>query len=257
MQDVPTGALVGSLGSTAYVLAVGMALVRDVLVSHTLAAGLIGLASAGASTLGARAVKGWRVRHGRAEAAPELPRLPGRFADRLLSGMGTALRDWRHNVYARLALRRVVVLAPLVALLEVKRDPVALYALIAAFSVTQPTASDTLDRALARTAGVIGAIVVTILVGALTPDWLLVLFAVVALVGGLAYVLRSPFLLALGTTVLTVTTGYLSGTSDPAVNRLLVTLAGAGVGLLATVVIPVPTPNVQPAGGTSTEARPA
>jgi hypothetical protein len=113
-----------------------------------------------------------------------------------------------------------------------------------------------LDRALARTAGVIGAIVVTVLVGALAPDWLLVLFAVVALVGGLAYVLRSPFLLALGTTVLTVTTGYLSGTSEPAVNRLLVTLTGAGVGLLATVVIPVPTPNVQPAGGTSTEARP-
>jgi hypothetical protein len=257
MQDVPTGALVGALGSTAYVLAVGMALVRDVPLSHTLAAGLIGLASAGASTVGARAVKGWRVRHGRAEAAPELPKLPGRFATRLLAGMSTALRDWRHNVYARLALRRVVVLAPLVALLEGKRDPVALYALIAAFSVTQPTASDTFDRALARTAGVIGAIVVTVLVGALAPDWVLVLFSVVALVGGLAYVLRSPFLLALGTTVLTVATGYLSGTSDPAVNRLLVTLAGAGIGLLATVIIPVPKPKLQSVDGAPPEVRPA
>jgi hypothetical protein len=50
----------------------------------------------------------------------------------------------------------VVVLAPLVAVLEARRDPVALYALVASFSITQPTASDTFDRALARTAGVLG-----------------------------------------------------------------------------------------------------
>jgi hypothetical protein len=239
-QDVPTGALVGALGATAYVLAVGMAMVRDVPLTHTFWAGVIGLATAVLTTLLARAVRGRMVRRGRATVSPELPRLPGRFASRLISSIGVALRDWRSNVYVRLALRRVVVLAPLVAVLEARRDPVALYALIVAFSVTQPTASDTLNRALARTAGTLGAIAVTVGVAALAPDWVLIGFAVFAMVAGLAYVLRSPFLTALGTTVLTIAAGFLAGTSANATNRLLSTVVGAVVGLLATVVIPVP-----------------
>jgi hypothetical protein len=241
-QDVPTGMLVGALGSVTYVLALGLSLVRDVPLSHTVVAGLIGLAAAAVSTFGARAVKTWRVRRGRDSASPAIPALPGRFATRLLSGMSAALRDWRHNVYARLALRRVVVLAPLVAFLEGQRDPVALYALVVAFSITQPTASATLDRALARTAGVISAIVVTVLLGSVAPDWALIAFSVAAMVAGLAYVLRSPFMTALGTTVLTVATGYLAGTSSTASNRLLATVVGAVVGVLATGLIPVPEP---------------
>jgi uncharacterized membrane protein YccC len=109
-----------------------------------------------------------------------------------------------------------------------------------AFSVTQPTASDTLNRALARTAGTIGAILVTIAVALVTPDWVLVGFAVLAMVAGLAYLLRSPFLTEVGTTVLTVAAGFLAGTSTGAGNRLLSTVVGALVGLLATVLIPVP-----------------
>jgi hypothetical protein len=241
-QDVPTGMLVGALGSVAYVLALGLSLVRDVPLSHTVMAGLIGLAAAAVSTFGARAVKTWRVRRGRDSASPAVPALPGRFATRLLSGMRAALGDWRHNVYARLALRRVVVLAPLVAFLEGQRDPVALYALVVAFSITQPTASATLDRALARTAGVIAAIVVTVLLGSVAPDWALIAFSVAAMVAGLAYVLRSPFMTALGTTVLTVAAGYLAGTSSTASNRLLATVMGAVVGVLATGLIPVPEP---------------
>jgi len=104
---------------------------------------------------------------------PQIPPLPGRFTTRLLSGIGAALRDWRHNAYVWLAMRRLVVLTPLIAILEAWRDPVALYALIVAYSITQPTALDTLNRALARTAGTIGAIIVTILVAVITPDWLL------------------------------------------------------------------------------------
>jgi hypothetical protein len=160
-QDVPTGAVAGALGATAYVLAVGMALVRSVPLSDVVLAGLIGLATAALTTLASRTVRGWLVRRGRASAAPEVPSLPGRAASRLMSGMGSALGDWRYNAYVRLALRRVIVLAPLVAVLEARRDPVALYALIVAFSVTQPTASDTVNRALARTAGTIAAILVT------------------------------------------------------------------------------------------------
>ena len=57
-----------------------------------------------------------------------------------------------------------------------------------------------------------------------------------------------PFLTALGTTVLAGASGFLAGTSTPAGNRLLSTVAGALVGLLATVVIPVPKATV---GGTS------
>jgi uncharacterized membrane protein YccC len=169
-----------------------------------------------------------------------VPPLPGRVVSRLTSAIGTALRDWRANEFVRLALRRVVVLAPLVAVLEAWRDPVALYALVVAFSVTQPTASDTLNRALARTIGTIGAIVVTALLATVAPDWVVVVFAVLAMVAGLAYLLRSPFLTTLGTTVLTVATGALAGTSTSAVNRLLSTMVGAVVGLLATAVIPVP-----------------
>ena len=119
-------------------------------------------------------------------------------------------------------------------------------ALVVAFSITQPTAADTLDRALARTAGVIAAILLTVAVGAVAPDWVLVAVSVLAMVAGLAYLLRSPFVIALGTTVLTVATGYLAGSSTAAVNRLLSTLAGAAVGLLATVLIPVPRPAEQP-----------
>ncbi|MCK1823628.1 FUSC family protein [Streptomyces sp. XM83C] len=245
-QDVPTGMLVGALGSTTYVLAVGLGLVRDVPLSHTLIAGGIGLVSAVVTTVAARAVKQWQVRRGGGAAVgPGIPPLPGWFVSRLLSGIGAALRDWRHNPYARLALRRVVVLAPLVGVLEARRDPVALYALVVAFSITQPTTSDTLDRALARTAGVIGAIGVTVVIGALAPDWVLVVFAVVAMVGGLAHVLRSPFLTSLGTTVLTIATGYLAGSSIPAVNRLISTVVGALIGLLATVIIPAPKPQEQ------------
>jgi hypothetical protein len=239
-QDAPTGRLVGALGSTTYVLAVGTALVRDVELSDTVTAALIGLLTAAVTTLLARSVHGWLVRRGRASATPEVPVLPGRFAARLGASMREALRGWRTNAYVRLALRRVVVLTPLVVLLEAWRDPVALYALIVAFSVTQPTASDTLNRALARTAGTVAAIAVTFAVAALAPDWLLVAFSAFAMVAGLAYVLRSPFVTALGTTVLTVAIGALAGSSTDAGNRLLSTLAGAVVGLLATVVIPVP-----------------
>jgi hypothetical protein len=240
-QDVPTGSLVGVLGATAYVLAVGMALVReDVPLAHTFWAGVIGLATAVVTTLAARAVRRWQVRRGRASALAKLPRLPGRFASRLTSGIGTALRDWRSNPFVRLAVRRVVVLAPLVAVLEAWRDPVSLYALIVAFSVTQPTVSDTLNRALARTAGTIGAIVVTIAVAVLAPDWALAGFAILSMVAGLAYLLRSPFLTALGTTVLTVASGFLADTSTNAANRLLSTVLGATVGVLATLLIPVP-----------------
>ena len=55
-----------------------------------------------------------------------------------------------------------------------------------------------------------------------------------ATVGGLAYLLRSPFLTALGTTVLTIATAALAGTSATAANRLLSTVVGAVTGLLAT-----------------------
>jgi hypothetical protein len=54
---------------------------------------------------------------------------------------------------------------------------------------------------------------------------------VISMVAGLAYVLRSPFLTALGTTILTVAAGFLAGTSTNAVNRLLSTVVGALVGL--------------------------
>ena len=60
------------------------------------------------------------------------------------------------------------------------------------------------------------------------------------MVAGLAYLLRSQFLTAVGTTVLTVAAGFLAGTSTNAVNRLLSTALGALAGLLATVLIPVP-----------------
>jgi hypothetical protein len=239
-QDVPTGVLVGALGSTTYVLAVGAALVRDVALSDTVLAALIGLLTAALTTLLARIVHGWLVRRGRASATPDVPVLPGRFASRLWASMRGALVDWRTNVYVRLALRRVVVLVPLVVLLEAWRDPVALYSLIVAYSVTQPTASDTLNRAVARTAGVVASIAVTFVVAAIAPDWVLIAFSAFAMVAGLAYILRSPFVTALGTTVLTVATGALAGTSTNAGNRLMVTLAGAAVGLLATVCIPVP-----------------
>ena len=245
-QDMPTGRLVGALGSTAYVLSVGMALVRDVPLSHTFWAGVIGLATAAVTTFASRAIRGWQQRHGRAAAMPEIPALPGRFASRLVSGISTALRDWRHNEYVWLALRRVVVLTPLVAVLEAWRDPVALYALIVAFSITQPTALDTLNRALARTAGTLGAIGVTIVVAVITPDWLLTGFAVLAMVAGLAYLLRSPFLTAVGTTVLTVAAGFLAGTSTNATDRLLSTVVGALVGLAATGLIPMPGSSSEP-----------
>jgi hypothetical protein len=243
-QDVPTGRLVGALGSTAYVLAVGMALVRDVPLSHTLWAGVIGLVTGALMSLAARTVRTWLDRRRREAASPEAaapegPVLPGSFGSRMSAAITTALRDWRHNPYARLALRRLVVLTPLVAVLEAWRDPVALYALIVAFSITQPTASDTLNRALARTAGTLAAIAITVAVALVVPDWALAVFAVVAMVAGIAHMLRSPFLTAVGTTVLTVAAGFLAGTSTNASNRLLSTLLGAAVGLLATVVIPL------------------
>ena len=238
--DAPTGSLVGALGSTAYVLSVGMALVRDVSLWHALWAGVIGLGTAALVTAGTRAVRGWLVRHRGAAPGPELPRLPGSFATRLGASMSSAAHDWRSHPFARLAVRRVLVLAPLVAILEAWRDPIALYSLIVAFSVTQPLAGDTLERVLARTAGVIGAIIVTVALSVVAPDWVVALFAVLAMVTGLAYLLRSPFVTALGTTVLTVATGVLAGTSTAAGGRLLATLAGGAVGVLATLLVPAP-----------------
>ena len=102
-----------------------------------------------------------------------------------------------------------------------------------------------------------GGVVVTAIIGAVAPDWVLIVFSIVAMVGGLAYVLRSPFLLALGTTVLTVATGYLAGTSSAAVNRLFATLAGAAVGLLATGLIPVPKPQEQTEANAPPDPDPA
>jgi hypothetical protein len=99
--------------------------------------------------------------------------------------------------------------------------------------------------------------VVTVVIGALMPDWTLVLFSVLAMVGGLAYVLRSPFLIALGTTVLTVATGYLAGSSTSALNRLLSTTVGAAVGLLATGLIPVPKSPEQSVAAAPPEPDPA
>jgi Fusaric acid resistance protein-like len=250
-QDVPTGALVGALGATAYVIAVGMALVRDVPLSDSVLAGVIGLTTATVTTLAARVVRGRFVRREPASTAPKIPPLPGRTTSRLMSGIGSALRDWRRNVYVRLALRRVLVLAPLVAVLEWWRDPVALYALIVAFSVTQPTVSDTVNRALARTAGTIIAILATFALVVLFPDPVVVVVAALAMVAGLAYILRSPFITALGTTVLTVATGALAGSPTNAQNRLLSTVFGAAVGFLATVLIPVPrSPRQQVGNGT-------
>src|SRR5262249_14898352 len=102
------------------------------------------------------------------------------------------------------------------------------------------TASDTLNRALARTAGVVGAVVVTAALALVAPDWVLAVFAVLAMVAGLAYLLRSPFLTTLGTTVLVVTAGVLTGTASGTLGRLVSTLAGAAVGLLAVAVVPEP-----------------
>ena len=72
------------------------ALVRDVPLSRTFWAGVIGLVTAAVTTLAARAVRGWRVRRGRADGTPEISPLPGRFAARIISGIAAALRDWRH-----------------------------------------------------------------------------------------------------------------------------------------------------------------
>jgi uncharacterized membrane protein YccC len=60
------------------------------------------------------------------------------------------------------------------------------------------------------------------------------------MVVGLAYLQRSQFVMAVGTTVLTIAAGVLAGTTTDASNRLLATVVGALVGLAATVVIPVP-----------------
>ncbi|MFC7495686.1 MULTISPECIES: FUSC family protein [unclassified Nocardioides] len=231
-QDEPTGRLVGALGGTAYVLAVGLGLVRDAPLSHTFVAGAVGLGTAAALIVGVAALRARREEPG---DAPD--RLPGRFATRLGAAIATALRERQHNQWARLAVRRVVVLVPMVAVLEAWRDPVALYALVVAFSVTQPVASDTVDRALARVAGVVAAVLVTGAVGLVAPDWAVIAFGVVAMVAGLAYLLRSPFLTTLGTTVLTVAGSVVSGSSSAVTGRLVSTLAGAAVGLLASVLI--------------------
>jgi len=66
------------------------------------------------------------------------------------------------------------------------------------------------------------------------------------MVAGLAYLLRSPFLTAVGTTVLTVATGFLAGTSTNATDRLLSTAVGALIGLLATGLIPLPGSSEEP-----------
>lgn len=149
---VPAGRLVGALGSTTYVLAVGMALVRDVpAVTHVLGRG-DRAGHRGGDHLGCACHA--QIRWGHAAATPETPRLPGWFLSRLGFGIVAALRDWREDAYVRLGLRGIVVLAPLVVVLEARRVPVSLYAFIVAFSITQPTASDTLNRALAVGAAV-------------------------------------------------------------------------------------------------------
>jgi len=233
--DVPAGRLTGALGSTAYVLAVGMGAVRDVVVAHALLAGAVGLVVGAALTAGLQVLM---RRRAAASAAP--PRLPGRWLGRTVRAVGRALKEWRTNPYVRLAVRRGVVLAPLVGVLEAWRDPVALYALVVAFSVTQPVAGDTTTRALARTLGAVAAIVVTYALAAVLPPAAVGVVAVLAMVVGLAYLLRSPFVVTLGTTVLTVAGGVVVGTSAPAVQRLLSTLLGAAVALLATVLVPAP-----------------
>ena len=78
---------------------------------------------------------------------------------------------------------------------------------------------------------------VTGAVGLVAPDWFLIAFAIVAMVAGLAYLLRSPFLTTLGTTVLTVAGSVLSGSSTEVTDRLLATAIGAAIGLAAAALI--------------------
>lgn len=122
-----------------------MALVRDMPWSHTFWAGVIGLVTAAAGCAsGMRRAGAARPRR-RGTADPCVAgsvRLPADLGD----CCGAARLAPQRLRPARAASDRHADAVGVV--LEAWRDPVALYALIVAFSITQPTVSDTLNRAL-------------------------------------------------------------------------------------------------------------
>ena len=176
-------------------------------------------------------------------AIPAVPHLPGSEWQRYRLAVDPVIRRWRTNPYARLALRRTVVMAPLTAVLVAWGDPSGLFALLAAFAALQPTATASTRRAIAQIAGSVVACTLAVILGFVVSGLLLLAIGILGMAIGLAFVLRSPFIAAAGTTAFALAgAGMAGGMADIAQGRFLSTLAGAAIAIIATVVIR-PAPN--------------
>lgn len=241
--DVPVGAVAGLLGPMVYVLALATRLVRPETpaVAAAVATG-VGIA-AGAAAVGLlMLLRRWAERHGARHVPPRVPTPPPGIGRRWWTAVSASLTNWRQDPFVRLALRRVLVISPLVFVLQSWGEPAALYGLLAAFAVTQPTLRETGKGTLARIAGTLLACFVAVAVGLVLPPAVMLPVGLVAMAAGLAYLRRNKAVATIGTTVFALSVATAAGASviDSAEGRFLATAVGALIGLLATVLLPPP-----------------
>jgi hypothetical protein len=149
--------------------------------------------------------------------------------------MARDLKDPR----VRYGLRRGIALGIGMAIYEATGSRDALWVMLTIFVVLQPDQRASWETALVRAVGTFGGIAILALLAIPLSDAGLVIAGLIVLDLGLAWILRNPAVLTMATTVFAVAlTEVLSpGFTDPAQHRLLDTLLGAAIAVLAGYVL--------------------
>lgn len=239
--DAPVGTVVGFMGSTAYVMGVASRSIHDVSAGEAALAVAVGGTAAAAAVAGLMAWRAYGAHEGISWVPPKVPRVPGNGWVRWWRAVTTALRDWRHDPYVRLAVRRLVVLPPMVAGLVAWGNDDALFGLLAAFAVTQPTLHDTEDRTVAQITGTLLACAGGVAAGLLLPTWAVIPLGILGIAFGLAFIRRNQVIAAAGTTAFALAgAGLYEPLETLAPLRLAAAVAGVAIAVLATLVIRPP-----------------
>jgi hypothetical protein len=139
----------------------------------------------------------------------------------------------------RYGLRRGIALGIGMGIYEGTGSRDALWVMLTIFVVLQPEQRASWETALTRTAGTFGGIAIFAVLAMTLSDTGLVIAGLLVLILGIAFLLRNPAVLTMATTVfaVAVTEVLAPGFADPAQHRLLDTLLGAAIAVLAGYVL--------------------
>ncbi|MCL8026573.1 FUSC family protein [Nocardioides bruguierae] len=229
----PIGGVLGVLSTLAYVLGLVLATSADARTQDSPAALLLQLGLAAALGWVVACGGAWWLHRRQPSSSPSAPGVvPSPWA-----AIAGSVRSW--DQHSRDGVRRAVPLAGCVLWYQLSETRDALWVLITALAILLPSGKSTVEAAVVRVSATFLGVLLVPLTAQHLPTAVVLVLAVVCLLVGLAYQPVLPVLAgavsALGVVLLV---GAPTGAAEElALRRLVDTLVGAGLALVATYLL--------------------